>query len=265
MRSLVFVSAVLAVSVTARADETTPRLAGDPTRSLADLSLGFQLGSRHFAYNDAIGANLRPYDVDGAPMLAIAVALHPFSETPVLRDFGFYGDFASAIALASATSGGASVGTSWSRYDLGGRARVRLGDHERPVMLGASAGYGLELFRFTEPTTIDPELPSVAYGFVRAMLDARIPIGPFALTAAVAYLHVVQNGEVGLRVRGTRNDGVEGSLGASLPFARVFEARLSGRYTRFFYSFDPVPGDLYVAGGALDQYLTGQLALAWVY
>ena len=28
---------------------------------------------------------------------------------------------------------------------------------------------------------------------------------------------------------------------------------LSGAYTRLFYSFNPVPGDASVAGGALDE------------
>ncbi len=266
MRSAWIVVAALVLARSASADEDAPaRTSGDVTRSLADLAVGFGLGSRHFAYHDPIGTNLRPYDVDGAPMLAIAVSLSPFADTRVMKDFGFYGDFESAFALQSRTASGAAVGTTWSRYDVGGRARLRLSDGPRPVMLGASLGYGLELFRFTDPTAIDPELPSVAYGFVRTMLDARVPFGPFSLSVAIAYLHVVANGEVGLRTRGTQNDGVEASFGGAFALGGGFEARLAGRYTRFFYSFDPRPGDAYVAGGALDQYLTGQLALAWVY
>jgi hypothetical protein len=232
---------------------------------MVDLSGGFGLGSRHFAYTDALTKNLRPYDVDGAPLVMLAMSLHPFADTPLLKDLGIFGDYTAAVGLGSATRNGSAVGTSWSRFDVGGHLRIRIGNPERPVMLGVSGAYGLELFRFTDATSIDPELPSVSYGFVRAMLDTRIPIGPFAFTASAGYLHVVANGEVGLRVRGTRNDGIEASLGAALPFAHAFELRLSGSYTRFFYSFDPVPGDAYVAGGALDQYLTGQLALAWVY
>ena len=276
MRRVWIVVMTLALAPPARAGEpdtspragepdTSPRTSGDATRSRADLSVGLVLGSRHFAYHDAVGTNLRPYDVDGAPMVAIAVLLSPFAETPVLRDFGFYGDYESAVALQSATSGSSPVGTTWSRYDIGGRARVRLSNGPRPVMLGAAVGYGLELFRFTDATTIDPQLPSVSYGFIRGLLDVRVPIGPVALSAAIGYLHVVANGDVGLRVRGTRNAGVEATVGAAVPFAHAFEARLSGTYTRFFYSFDPVPGDTYVAGGALDQFLTGKLALAWMY
>lgn len=255
---------VLAPAPPPPADEAE-RTSGDPTRAIADLSVGVLLGSRHFSYKDAIGRNLRPYDVDAAPMLGVAMELHPFTDTPVLKEIGFYGDFSSAIALASATQSGAAVGTQWARYDIGGRVRVRVGNHERPVMFGASGGYGLEIFRFTDATTIDPQLPSVSYGFIRGLLDVRVPIGPVALSAAIGYLHVVANGDVGLRVRGTRNAGVEATVGAAVPFAHAFEARLSGTYTRFFYSFDPVPGDTYVAGGALDQFLTGKLALAWMY
>jgi hypothetical protein len=48
-------------------------------------------------------------------------------------------------------------------------------------------------------------------------------------------------------------DGVEAHVGASWRLARSWELSLSGSYTRFFYSFNPFPGDVSVAGGALDE------------
>ena len=44
-----------------------------------------------------------------------------------------------------------------------------------------------------------------------------------------------------------------------------WEGRLVGDYERYFYSFGPTPGDAYVAGGALDQFFGGRLAIAYVF
>ena len=50
-----------------------------------------------------------------------------------------------------------------------------------------------------------------------------------------------------------------------MSLVRGWEARLVGDYERYFYSFKPEPGDEYVAGGALDQFYGGRLAVAYVY
>jgi hypothetical protein len=48
-----------------------------------------------------------------------------------------------------------------------------------------------------------------------------------------------------------------------MALSKRFEARLSGGYTRFFHDLNPEPGDLYVAGGSLDEYLVIQLGVAY--
>jgi hypothetical protein len=258
---------LVAFAWTASAHAETPlaRQQVDITRASVDASIGFGLGSRHLSYHQALTSNLRPYDLDGAPMLTVALAAYPLAEQRVLRDIGFCLDYASALGLTSATRSGTQISSAWSRFDVGARYRARAGNGPEPAMFGVFAGYGVEQFLFTEANALAAELPAAAYGFARAAADMRAPVGPVALTASVGYLHVVSNGDVGLRVRGTSNDGVEASAGVSLPFAGNFEARLSAIYTRFFYSFAPAAGDAFVAGGALDQLFKGQLALAWVH
>ena len=44
-----------------------------------------------------------------------------------------------------------------------------------------------------------------------------------------------------------------------VPLVSVFEMRAMAVYTRVFYAFHPEPGDLYVAGGALDHLVRAQL------
>ncbi len=252
-------------AASAQAELPLARQKVDISRASVDASIGFGLGSRHLSYHQALTSNLRPYDLDGAPMLTVALSAYPFAEQRALRDVGFCLDYASALGLTSATRGGTQLSSDWSRFDVGARYRARAGAGPAPAMFGLFAGYGLEQFLFTGANALAADLPAAAYGFVRAAADARVPVGPVALTASMGYLHVVSNGDVGLRVRGTSNDGVEASAGVSLPFAGNFEARISGVYTRFFYSFTPAAGDAFVAGGALDQLFKGQLALAWVH
>ena len=59
--------------------------------------------------------------------------------------------------------------------------------------------------------------------------------------------------------------GVDATLGIALPFARAFEGRLSATYTRYFYTFHPIPGDAFVAGGALDEFFGITLGGVYAY
>lgn len=266
-------SSIAAPSADAPAkDEVAPtthgdaRVPGSIARALFDVSVGFALSSRHFDYNDGITSNLRTYDVDGVPTVAAALEAYPLAGTsvPVLRDLGLVGDFTMAAGLDSATKNGPSVSTSWLRFDAGARYRVRFGNPAKPVIVGFSAAYGRESFTFSD-SSISNELPSATYDFLRAKLDGRIPLGPLAVTLAAAYLPTLGADGTAPRFRESQVAGVEGALGVSVPFAHWLEARLIADYTRFFYAFKPVPGDGYVAGGALDQMFRGQLALAFLY
>jgi hypothetical protein len=235
-------------------------------RAILDLSAGATLRSRHFEYTDGRTANLRPYDVDGVPFAQGSVELFPFarSSSVVARNIGLVGDAGSAVAFRSHASDGTDGRTSWTRYDAGLKVRIPFGTGPRSVVLGVLAQYGNEAFHFEDPAKIGGELPDAVYGFGRGAVDARIPLGPVAARARAAYLLVLEQGGVGGRFRDARAQGVEGSLGIAVPVARELEARAGANYTRFFYAFSPVVGDKYVAGGALDQMLGGELALALV-
>jgi hypothetical protein len=74
--------------------------------------------------------------------------------------------------------------------------------------------------------------------------------------AAGALLERFRDGSVG---------GMDLSVGVALPIKAGFEARLGFNYTRYFYSFYPNPGDPYIAGGALDEYIGFEIGAAHVY
>lgn len=234
----------------------------DPrANALVTLQAGVEAGSRHFSYVDRMTPALRPYDLPAAPILSIRAELYPLARTsiPVLRGLGLVGDYGRAVGLDSADGGGTRVGTSWQTYDVGLRERLRLG---RALLLGVDVGYGANDFEFDQPS-FAATLPTADYSFVRAGLDLRASFGAFSVFGAGSYLNVLEAGGMSALFPHESVGGIEAQLGAALLLSSHAELSLSLAYTRFFYSFQPVPGDANVAGGALDE--MGRLALGFTY
>lgn len=155
-----------------------------------------------------------------------------------------------------------SLDTHAQQYHLGLRARLALGEHE----LGLSAAFGQQRF-YTESLVIDGKqgtlVPNVEYSFVRVAVDARLHFGPVGLGASLGTRFVTDTGplqadwfpNVGSRVL---------DLGAFVSY-RVWSAGdvlIGVDYTRYSLDFNPVSASSpVIAGGAVDQYLSGYLGL----
>jgi hypothetical protein len=234
-------------------------------RELFALSVGGEVGMRHFDYHDPFTTNLRSYELSAAPLVVADGAVYPFADlrVPVLADVGIVGGYAQAFGLQSAASESGSITTDWYRWYVGGRFRLRTGGDRAPV-LGAVGAYGSEVFRFdgSDPTGT---FPSVDYTFVRASADVRVPIGRFAAVADGGYLAVLSAGDVASRFPHASVGGVAFGLGGTFTIGYGLEAGLEASYRRFFYSMNPRPGDGFVAGGALDEFWGFQGKVAYVY
>jgi hypothetical protein len=200
-----------------------------------------------------------------SPNLVVAAELYPLARlsTPVVRGLGIAGGFAHALGVTSQTSTGTSISTAWTRAE--GDLRLRLGfgataaAGESRFLLGLHGGVVWERFGFSGDATLLPWLPDVSYLFWRACTDGRLRAGPLALLAGFSYLPAIDGGQLADRFRQTAFAAVELGGGLAVPLARVFELRAAALYTRVFYAFHPVPGDLYVAGGALDHIVRATL------
>ena len=234
--------------------------------ALFAASLAFEIGGRSFAYSDPITANTRDYDVFGAPMPAATVEIYPAAGTtiPFIKDLGLTGSFARAFGISSATKTGTKLGTTWMRAGGGLRARFRPGSNEGP-MLGVTGGLNFTTFTFDAPAALANSAPSVTYVALRGGIDARIPFWRMALLLDAGYDGALSAGTVHDRFSGAKVGGIDAGAGFAILIASGFEARLTGHYTRYFYSFDPVPGDPYVAGGALDQLFGFGIGVAYAY
>jgi hypothetical protein len=100
---------------------------------------------------------------------------------------------------------------------------------------------------------------------LRAQVDARIPISSFAVLLGASYMHVLDAQPMNERLPNERVQGVGAHVGAAYRVLPWLEARLDARYDRMFSSLRPAPGDNYVAGGALDQYLSLNLGGAAIF
>ncbi len=222
-------------------------------------------GSRHFSYVDRLTPTLRPYDLFVAPRLAIHGEIYPFvnSSIPVLAELGATGTYARAFGIGSQdSSDGTKVGTSWQAFDLGLRERLPIGSS---FVLGIDAGYEDTSFAFDDAVRPGAQLPSVHYKVLRGGLDGRLALGPLSVHAGAGYLDVLSTGDFAALFPRASVAGIDAAIGVSDKVTSTLELSLDVVYTRFFYNLSPVPGDTYVAGGALDEMATLSLGLAYLF
>jgi hypothetical protein len=237
-------------------------------REWFQVSAGIEGGMRHFSYNEGLTGNLRSYQLNAAPLASVDGALYPFAPSGYasymgLSDVGVVGGYARAFAVESQSNDAGNVSTVWQRFYVGGRVRARTAKSPRAVVLGLTGAYGGESFSFDTSSTAP--FPSVSYQFVSAEGEVRIPIRRFAVTAGGGYLFVLSAGDVAQRFPQASEGGIDANLQGAFTILPGLEARLTVSYRRFFYSMNPVPGDSYVAGGALDEFWRLNGSLAYVY
>jgi hypothetical protein len=132
-------------------------------------------------------------------------------------------------------------------------------------VLGINGGINFTSFTFDGSATLATSTPDVTYVSLRGGVDARIPFWRMALLLDAGYDGALSAGAVYDRFNGATVGGLDFGAGFAILIASGFEARLTGHYTRYFYSFDPVPGNAYVAGGALDELLGIGIGVAYAY
>lgn len=228
---------------------------------------GGGIANRRFTYSDAIGYNLAPYRLPAAPMATFGIEAYPAasSEVPVLRDLGIRAHVSRGFAFDSKTPQHVTLETNWTRF--GGELRQRLlvpGPHafELGILVGADASY----FGMTATAKVPALLPAARTVALRFGFDARLRVAwRLSVLAGSAYLWTTSRGEIYEHFRRPRVNGVDADFAFAVDLGSGFEARLAGRYTRYFASFQPALGDRYVAGGALDEQLQAGLGVRYAH
>jgi hypothetical protein len=231
-----------------------------------DLAVGGGVMSRSLSYTDDLFHALDSYRLSAGASLEAAADFYPgaLAVSGWPARIGLTGRYNLEPALASYDTAGDRLTTTSDAWELGPKVRVPFGIAE----LSASATWARQRFSVQIPPGAGLVVPGVAYSALRGDVGARITVFErVTLLADAAYLHVLGSGEVASQTYFPRLGvaAVEGRLGAAVRISGPFEARTWADYRRYFFSMNPRPGDPYIAGGALDEYvtLTGALAVRW--
>jgi hypothetical protein len=235
-----------------------------------EFDLGLRMWSRSFEYNDA-PRELPQQSNKVTPTAALALRWYPgahFSDGAGAH-IGLEASGQITYPIDS-TRGADSFRTSGHAFGVGLHGRAPLGKHE----LGLSVGYGQHVVEIADSDSgVDPGVPSVKYGFLRAGLDARFQLASvLGLRVGAAYRLLLGYGELGDDAWFRRVSGaaIEAELALRYTVAGPFALEAIGGIWRYGLSLKPEPTDdsvtdfARIAGGVTDQSLYGGLAAVLV-
>lgn len=256
-------------SVRAAASDETPSA---PPRGRGwtgfDVGLGVHLYSRNFTYNNvdsngdafpAIG-DQQEYKLPAAP--AIALSGDYFFLPYLGATIG--GEWTPPV-LVSKDPAGKTYTTGSYMVGVGAKGKFDVG----PVELLPVLTYNIHQFSVNPKNPEAGSAPRVApvqYSILRPGVGARMSLGSLALLAGAGYLQVLNPG-------GIKSDyfpnatvkGIDGYVGGAfaLPFMRGTEIRVTLDFRRYAFAMNSAMDDNRITGGAVDQYLGGNVGVGW--
>jgi hypothetical protein len=249
-----------------------------------DVSVGAGLITRDFRYHQPV-STLRPYKLGAGPAVVATAIWYPLSYLTdgAMSNLGVEAHIEQAFGISSTIGAGdpdfpqgAKFNTVVHEYAGGLRFRVPFGAGSQ-FYVSATAGEHAFVFRTSDPAMnrSNLDIPDTIYHYVRPGLGFRMEFASdlsFNLNAGYRYIF---NG--GGQVKDVffphlSVGGVDVSAYLGYRVTSIIEARLSGEFRRYFFSMNSKPEDLNmegagvrVAGGAVDQYLSGAVSLAFLF
>lgn len=252
----------------ANADVATSATRGDPGPPPLAVSVGGEVMARSFGYRDDLFDELARYDVAARPALGVDAVWYPAAHLGASPGgwagrVGVAARFLYVTPFETSTADGERYTTRASSFRVGLRWRQPLGGAE----LGGIADYAGRSFSFDQGDALrPPEVPGVRYRSLRLGAEVRAPLaGAWSGVGSLAYRHVLSSGEIESDAYFPRASarGVDAGLWLARPLKERFELRLGAALERYGYDLAPEPGDMRVAGGAVDQYLSVSLSLGY--
>jgi hypothetical protein len=256
----------------ASASVDTNDLSGGKGLSPLDVTAGLRPLHRTFEFHDAPYPMLK-YELPLGPSLFIDLNWYPgshFAEGPA-EWFGITGGFEKGFAVKSIYGEGTAtpqtLKTNMQAFYVGGRFRFPIGTHE----VGAAATYGQHQFDLdgddgpcSPPTILEPcpKIPDVKYSYVKVGLDATLRFGDFMVGARVGKRFVSSTGKLQtVWFPHVKTQSLEAGLTLGYRLARMLDLVAGVDWLRYGFDFNPVPSGRrsYVAGGAIDEYLSGNI------
>ncbi|RKH54853.1 hypothetical protein D7V93_24495, partial [Corallococcus llansteffanensis] len=247
---------------------------------LVEGAVGLRLFGRSLRYKDDVFGVLRPYTLGldvggfalpGAPQVAADLTVYPLARLSqgALARLGLTGAIDQSFGLKSTGSSGAvSYPTVAREWQAGLRYVMPFGQAER-YGFEVTGTYGMNTFRVDPVNEERPlDLPNVEYKTAGLTLGLRAALTEkFDFNFRLGYLHPLSAGELSSDTwfPNASMGAVTGSATLAYRLNSFADVRLKADLRRYFFKFNPEPGDPYVAGGAVDQYPGITLQLGFKY
>jgi hypothetical protein len=259
-----------------REEASTPESPSGPVPPTFEVFFGPTGTSRNLAYHqDYSSVGLRPYSLPLGAAAAVHVVWYPisaFSEGPMQHlglEIGVEQSFGiqSTIGNDGTPLAGKTFGNTVHEFEGGLRYRIPFGAGSQAWF---SATGGEHAFVFSSPNDCNScratlDIPDTIYRYARPGVGVRLELtSDISLTVGGGYRYIFNSG-------GTQLDtffphrtlgGVDAELQIGYRVTPMIEARLVGEVRRYFYDMHARAGDTFIAGGAIDQYLTFGVGMA---
>ncbi|HVY27054.1 MAG TPA: hypothetical protein VHB79_10905 [Polyangiaceae bacterium] len=245
-----------------------------------EIMAGLRPLHRTFTFHDTI-ADVRPnqgfrqllkYELPLGPVIFADLNIWPgsFLTKGVAEWFGLTGGFEKGFATQSVYAEGkpeeTTLRTNYSQWYIGGRARIPLGAH----LLGANLMYGQQTFALEGDEgypgqKTGPLVPDVRYSYLRVGLEGTLRFGDFWAGARVGKRFVSSTGALQTVWFPTvKTSSLDAGITAGYRLVSMLDLVVGFDWLRYAFDFNPVPPrpnyESYVAGGAVDEYISGSIA-----
>lgn len=249
----------------------------EPTGRLSplDIIVGLRPYNRNFSYHHTRAdlydgeTPLLTYELPIGPAVFIDLRWYPGAHfAPGAAGWlglaaGFEKGFATQSVFAENTPLEQTLTTDPQQWYVGLHARLPFGDHQ----IGVLGAYGKHQFILGgDDPGYDALVPDVDYSFVRAGLDGRFRFGDFLLGLNAGTRFGLSPGPIRDQFPQARATSVEAGLMGGYKLTDFLDLVAGFDFLRYAFNFNPVAvenadGSLnkWVAGGAIDQYISGYL------
>jgi hypothetical protein len=245
-------------------------------RPVVAIEVGLDLSSKSFSYSQVVTPNLRSYR---APFIVgpdLKAELYPLAlvmQDGVLAGLGAEVGYFLAVGLKSRRNGtDVSYATSISRLDVAVKFQIRPSSkseaHVAPFI--GFRSHSFSVAPGSDMSVLDG-LPAISYSALKFGIAGELPFGDTGLLVfgRFAVLPVLSASEI-IGTKYFPNGsalGIDGGLGLGfkLPFLTMLQLRLAFDFARYGLTFRSAATDMYVAEGAVDQYLGGSFAVRFTY
>ena len=244
---------------------------GGPLPRALDVQLGLRGVSRHLDYHEQVGNALAPYSLTLGPAVVADVVWYPGAHfgNGQLANIGVEAHIEQVFAVASqvTSASGPKFPTESHEYAGGLRYRIPLGPSAE---LAIPVTGGEHVFVFHSGNGADRAnllMPDIIYHYLRGGLEGRLAL-PANLTgyAGAGYRYIFNKGgpiSSASYFPHLSVAGLDAHLAVGYRIIPALEIRAGVDYRRYFYNMNSQAGDMFLAGGAVDQYLSFTAAAAF--